>query len=167
MKKSIVIFLIVLAALVGLVYFVTENSRVQPPGETTVALVAQQEAYSCPMHPEVVSDNPGTCPKCKMDLVKQDRSPADEPTPADKIKKAQTLLTEAKETLMEQGTYSCCIKVGCNQCALDHQSCPCYKNLKAGKPVCNECYAGWQAGEGADRDIPLNRVKTTYTEHRH
>ena len=25
--------------------------------------------YTCPMHPEVISDKPGKCPKCKMDLV--------------------------------------------------------------------------------------------------
>jgi len=27
--------------------------------------------YTCPMHPEVTSDNPGTCPKCGMALVKR------------------------------------------------------------------------------------------------
>ena len=27
-------------------------------------------AYSCPMHPEVTADQPGTCSKCGMSLVK-------------------------------------------------------------------------------------------------
>lgn len=28
--------------------------------------------YTCPMHPEVMQSYPGTCPKCKMDLVKKE-----------------------------------------------------------------------------------------------
>ena len=27
--------------------------------------------YTCPMHPEVVADAPGKCPKCHMDLVEK------------------------------------------------------------------------------------------------
>jgi hypothetical protein len=29
--------------------------------------------YTCPMHAEVVSDKPGPCPKCGMDLVPADQ----------------------------------------------------------------------------------------------
>lgn len=31
------------------------------------------DTYTCPMHPTVVSDNPGACPICGMDLVKKAR----------------------------------------------------------------------------------------------
>ena len=37
-----------------------------PPPEPAPA--AQAALYRCPMHPEVTSDKPGTCPKCGMDL---------------------------------------------------------------------------------------------------
>ena len=28
-----------------------------------------KQLYTCPMHPDVISDKPGKCPKCGMDLV--------------------------------------------------------------------------------------------------
>lgn len=38
---------------------------------------ASHAHYTCPMHPEVISETPGICPKCKMDLVLQgDAHPA-------------------------------------------------------------------------------------------
>jgi multidrug efflux pump subunit AcrA (membrane-fusion protein) len=33
----------------------------------------QHDTYTCPMHPTVVADRPGTCPVCQMDLVRKAR----------------------------------------------------------------------------------------------
>jgi ribosomal protein S27E len=30
---------------------------------------AAKQLYTCPMHPDVISDHPGQCPKCGMNLV--------------------------------------------------------------------------------------------------
>lgn len=30
--------------------------------------------YTCPMHPEILSDKPGNCPKCGMELIKKSSS---------------------------------------------------------------------------------------------
>ena len=30
---------------------------------------AEAGKYTCPMHPQIIKDGPGTCPICKMDLV--------------------------------------------------------------------------------------------------
>ena len=42
------------------------------------APAATPTAYTCPHHPDVVSDKPGTCPKCKMDLVPKEPEPKDD-----------------------------------------------------------------------------------------
>jgi RND family efflux transporter MFP subunit len=42
--------------------------------------VTRGEIWTCPMHPEVRQDGPGTCPKCGMDLVKE-KPPAVTDTP--------------------------------------------------------------------------------------
>jgi FtsP/CotA-like multicopper oxidase with cupredoxin domain len=38
--------------------------------------VQPTSSYACPMHPEVTSNSPGTCPKCGMKLVPSDVLPA-------------------------------------------------------------------------------------------
>lgn len=40
--------------------------------------LAKGEMYTCTMHNEVMSNNPGTCPKCGMALVKQKMTPEQE-----------------------------------------------------------------------------------------
>ena len=44
------------------------DTTATPAGAGTQMAVT---AYTCPMHPEVLSDKPGSCPKCGMDLVKK------------------------------------------------------------------------------------------------
>ncbi|GAB3026477.1 hypothetical protein GCM10027051_34070 [Niabella terrae] len=48
--------------------------------------LAKDETYTCTMHNEVMSDHPGKCPKCGMELVKQK-------------------MTEAQMKMMKEGTY--------------------------------------------------------------
>ena len=36
---------------------------------------AEGELYTCPMHPQVIQEGPGTCPICGMDLVPKKRQP--------------------------------------------------------------------------------------------
>ncbi len=45
------------------------------PAEQAAPAAAETEYY-CTMHPEVVSDKPGICPKCKMDLVPRETATA-------------------------------------------------------------------------------------------
>ena len=35
---------------------------------------AEKQTYTCPMHPQIISDKPGTCPVCGMDLVPFDKT---------------------------------------------------------------------------------------------
>ena len=32
-----------------------------------------KKTYTCPMHPEVQTDQPGACPKCGMKLVEKEK----------------------------------------------------------------------------------------------
>ena len=46
-------------------------------------IAAQKKVrYTCPMHPEVVSTKRGTCPKCRMRLVRQKPEAKPDPSPA-------------------------------------------------------------------------------------
>ncbi len=94
--------------------------------------------------------------------------PEEEPelTAEQKIEQIKEWLPDVKMELAMEGKYACCLREGCNECLLAHGSCPCYDNLKEGKPVCGECYAGWQLDKGIDNDFTKEDVKLD-TEHHH
>ena len=54
---------------------------------STEKTVAQKEVYSCEMHPEVISDKPGRCPKCGMELTKKMVADTTKVTIQDSLKK--------------------------------------------------------------------------------
>jgi hypothetical protein len=73
MKKIIIAFML-LAATVFAACNNTNTSESKkdsivatPTGDTSKMISALK--YTCTMHPEVISDTPGHCPKCGMEMV--------------------------------------------------------------------------------------------------
>lgn len=62
MKSQIVLILATAFAVSPLL--VQAGQPEQPASQSATA-----QKYTCPMHPEVISDKPGKCPKCGMNLV--------------------------------------------------------------------------------------------------
>ena len=62
---ALVVVAVILSAGIGfLIAYSTDLKGESIPDSTVV-----KAEYTCPMHPEVISDVPGQCPKCGMDLV--------------------------------------------------------------------------------------------------
>jgi hypothetical protein len=58
------------AFLLGAVSF--SHAQTQPKDSTHKKMKTMpKKVYTCTMHPEVISDKPGKCPKCGMDLVEK------------------------------------------------------------------------------------------------
>ena len=67
--KKIILLLFVITA--GTATFAQKSKSVPFKADT-----AYQAAYTCSMHPEVVSNKPGKCPKCNMELKEKKEDPS-------------------------------------------------------------------------------------------
>ena len=62
MKKTIIAFVILFAG-------ATTFAQTKPDTTKQQKHAIKAQKYTCTMHPEVVTDKPGKCPKCGMTLV--------------------------------------------------------------------------------------------------
>lgn len=103
----IISVMIIFFVIVGIIYY---NLSSGPADHTEPEI----QHYTCPMHPQIQEDNPGTCPICHMDLVpvressssedeEQDRH-IDVSTARQQMIGVRTIAAERKETGFELRT---------------------------------------------------------------
>lgn len=71
--------------------------------EKGAAVVAKSQTYTCPMHPQIVRNEPGTCPICGMDLVPFDKNNPDESL---QLSESQEALANITTTTVGAGALS-------------------------------------------------------------
>lgn len=65
MKKLIILMFVMTGAVAG---FAQSSKGKMPDSKSDTS---GKYVYTCTMHPEVITDKPGKCPKCGMTLVKK------------------------------------------------------------------------------------------------
>ncbi len=79
MKNNKTKIFLLAAAIITLIGFYSYNAAYSfekntPSAGNSITDSTVTKTYTCPMHPEVISDKPGSCPKCGMDLELKENS---------------------------------------------------------------------------------------------
>jgi len=100
MRKEI---LVLIASAFSLLMITTAIAQHSDHGHDHEQEQEKKQKYTCPMHPEVVMDHPGNCPKCGMKLVpesKKKRSTSN----SDKSRAGVQRSTSSSDHMMHDGT---------------------------------------------------------------
>ena len=71
MKTKSIIFVVSIMVFCSFQNSFAQNSFAKQ--DTTLTRDSTKIKYTCPMHPEIISDKPGTCPRCGMELIKLEK----------------------------------------------------------------------------------------------
>lgn len=98
MKRKICLIIIVFASLLPAV-LITGCKDEKPRKDAD----GQKQTYTCPMHPQIIQDKPGTCPICGMDLVLFDRNNTD---PSLMLNESQQILANISTVIIGNAALS-------------------------------------------------------------
>lgn len=73
MKKIIIVLGVAFALIISACNNSSTNSGQQSNAVDTAKLKTGETYYQCEMDPDVISDKPGSCSKCGMDLEKKEK----------------------------------------------------------------------------------------------
>jgi len=101
---SLTVLGLVIIALVGGGYYYWQHHSHDHAAEKTTAgnTAAANVQYTCPMHPFIIKDQPGTCPICNMELVK--KVAGAEMSGADKARIGEVALSPAQNLMANVAT---------------------------------------------------------------
>jgi Cu(I)/Ag(I) efflux system membrane fusion protein len=91
-KKQLLVAMLIGTATI----FPAACRKAEKPATEETKVEKAADVYTCPMHPSIVSDKPGSCPICGMALVK--RAPVDHSSHADPSLTAVSLSPEQRVT---------------------------------------------------------------------
>ncbi|WP_448103690.1 efflux RND transporter periplasmic adaptor subunit [Pedobacter panaciterrae] len=100
MERKLFIKKIALLALVPSIFIAACSSEDKSKGKM---IVAKQQTFTCPMHPQVIKNEMGTCPICGMDLVPFEKNSNEK---ALKIDEKRQALANITTVLVGEGSLS-------------------------------------------------------------